>query len=342
MSTAEGDWSKMSEDERCAMVERIFIKHGRFERLTELIEHCHRYSKIAAEPECMFIGGYAGTGKTTLQDHYARRFPRAVLEERSVVPVLRGRVPQRASDKTLVTALLRSIGDPASERGSSYNQTTRLRSFMRDCGTEILILDEFQHFIDKDSQKVLKNISDWLKNLIDETRTPIILCGMPYADEILDAPGNEQLKRRFSVRASLDPFGWDAEEERGEFRGFLKAVDEKLPFPKKARLAGAATSLRFYCATNGRVGKVMKIVRRAAELAIRSSRECLDLEVLAQAYEDRMRADYPDRVNPFETDVTEKDFKPFEEFVPNIASDKRRRNRGDGGGERASRVLSKQ
>lgn len=322
------------------MVERIFIRYARFQRLVELIEHCHQYSKISAEPECMLIGGYSGTGKTTLQEYYAQQYPRTILEEGTAVPVLRGRVPQRASDKTLVTELLQNIGDPAFEKGTAYNQTTRLRLQMRECGTEIVFLDEFQHFIDKDSEKVLKNISDWLKNLIDQTRTPIVMCGMPYAAEILDAPGNEQLKRRFSVRATLDPFGWQKPEERDEFRGFLKSVDVKLPFSKPSRLAGTIMAYRFYCATNGRLGWVMKIVRRAAELAIYGSKECLDLEVLAQAYEDRMREDYPDRANPFAAAEGDLRVTPFEEFVPNIAARDRRRGGGDGV-EKASSVLRK-
>lgn len=330
----------MSPLERCALVERIFIEHKRLKELLESIRHCHEYSKISAEPECMFIGGYAGTGKTTLQEYYARQFPRAVLEERTHVPVLRGRVPQRASDKTLVTELLRCIGDPAAEKGTSYNQTTRLRLLMRECGTEILFLDEFQHFIDKDSQKILKNISDWLKNLIDQSRIPIVLCGMPYADEILDAPGNEQLKRRFSVRVSLDPFGWTTKEEQAEFRGFLKSVDVMLPFQKPSRLADMDMAYRFFCATNGRIGKVMKIVRRAAELAIHAPLECLNLEVLSQAYEDRMRKDYPERVNPF-TEGAKLAPVPFEEYVPNIAAHDRWRNGNGGGGGSISGLLHK-
>jgi hypothetical protein len=331
----------MSPVERCAKVERIFIPHGRFEKLLELVRHCHEYSKISAEPECMFIGGYAGTGKTTLQEYYARQFPHTVLEERTLVPVICGRVPQRASDKTLVTELLSNMGDPAAEKGTSYNQTTRLRMFMRECGTEILFLDEFQHFIDKDSQKVLKNISDWLKNLIDQSRTPIVMCGMPYADEILDAPGNEQLKRRFSVRVSLDPFGWTTNDEQTEFRSFLKSVDVKLPFQKLSRLGGRAMAYRFYCGTNGRVGKVMKVVRRAAELAIHGSMDCLDLEVLAQAYEDRMRNDYPERVNPFDAKVGNLKVVPFEEYVPNIAANNRGRNGNDNDERTASSLLHK-
>ena len=336
------DYSKKSELERCALVERIFIEYPRLTGLLAKIEHCHEYSKIAAEPECMFIGGYSGTGKTTLQKFYARKFPRVVGEEGTVVPVLCGRVPGRPSEKTFVTELLRSMGDPEPERGSADSQTDRFRGFLKECGTYLIFIDEFQHFVDKDSEKVLKNISDWLKNLIDHTRKPIIMCGMPYADMVLDAPGNEQLQRRFSVRASLDPFGWKGNGEDIEFRAFLKAVDDELPFnPNRSfRLSEKTVAFRFYCATNGRVGKVMKVIRRAAELAITRSMKELDLNVLAEAYDERLRHDHPDRINPFATRPETLEIKAFEEYVPNIGVT-RRRSKSGGNGVRASAILKK-
>ena len=145
----------------------------------------------------------------------------------------------------------------------------------------LIILDEFQHFVDKDSWRVLKNVSDWLKNLIDETEVPIVLIGMPYAVEILDAPGNEQLQRRFSVR----------------------------------------------CATNGRVGKIMKVVRKATELALDADLEHLTLDVLADAYDERLMADRPRMSNPFRSEREALKVVPFEEPQMNFAAMSRRSRR---------------
>jgi TniB protein len=341
MSKTREDYSKMSDDKRCTMVERIFVKYPRLDEIRDKIKHCHEYSKISAEPECMFIGGFSGTGKTTLQDYYAEAYPRTVYEEGTIVPVLAGRVPERANNKTLVTELLISMGDPAAESGTAYNQTTRFRKFLKECGTELIFLDEFQHFVDKDSVKVLKNVSDWLKNLIDQTRLPIIMCGMPYAASVLDAPGNEQLQRRFSVRASLDPFGWNTNEEKKEFRAFLKALDDQLPFPQPSRLAEKIMAFRIYCATNGRVGKIMKVVRRATELAIKQSLEKLDLDVFEKAYEDRLRDVHPDRNNPFSEDLNKLKPIPFKEYVPNFGVTKRGAKSEGDDDEKASDVLKK-
>jgi len=59
---------------------------------------------------------------------------------------------------------------------------------MEACKVELLILDEFQHFQDRDSLKVLKTASDWLKLLMDENGVPIVLAGLPYSHTVLDAP----------------------------------------------------------------------------------------------------------------------------------------------------------
>lgn len=316
------NYARMTKLERCALAERIFIIYPRLKRLMDKMEHCLHYSKIAAEPECMFIGGPTGAGKTTLQNYFLQKYPRTFNEDGVIAPVLCARVPNKATDKNLVTELLTRLGDPEAAKGSAYNQTARLRTFMKECEVSLVILDEFQHFVDKDSKKVLKTVSDWLKNLIDQAEKPMILIGMPYADQILDATGNEQLQRRFAVRERLDPFGWLTDEHQKEFRAFLKVVDNQLPLMETSHLADPITAFRFYCATNGVIGKVMKIVRRATELAIEYDEERLTQEILAEAYDDRLRANHPERVNPFREDKARLKVIPPEKPGPDFKQEK--------------------
>jgi archaellum biogenesis ATPase FlaH len=75
--------------------------------------------------------------------------------------------------------MLDSIGDPAADKGTVSSITLRLRKFLKGCEVELIILDEFQHFDDRQSKNILKIISDWLKNLLNQSKVPIILVGMP-------------------------------------------------------------------------------------------------------------------------------------------------------------------
>jgi len=191
------DYSKMSFYERVALAEQIYISYPRLNKLIQRLSHCHQYSKYSCEPECLFIKGPTGCGKTTLYKQYEVQFPRQETLQGTEVTVLSASIPVPATVKGLATTLLFNLGDPIAEKGTILSQTLRLEKLIKHCKVELIILDEFQHIIDRDSHKILQTISDWLKNLLNSTNVPMVLIGMPGSDIILDA--NAQLKRRFST-----------------------------------------------------------------------------------------------------------------------------------------------
>ena len=292
-------YKKMPIEDRVQLVENLYIHFPRNEAALKAIKDCHTHAKIAREAEGLLIQGDTGAGKTTIVKLYTKDYPRACTEEGSVVPVLCATVPVPATCKSLVTTLLAAIGDPAAEKGSQVSQTHRLKRYLEACGVELLMLDEFQHFQDRDSLKVLKTVSDWLKVLMDETRVPIVLAGLPYSHTILDAHGNEQLQRRFAIRIELEAFRYETSKERQDFQRFLRIIDDKLPLAEKSDLADPSTALCFYEATNGVVAHVMKLVRRATQIALESKHERLTLDLLSLAYEQRLAANNPSKPNPF-------------------------------------------
>ena len=89
---------------------------------------------------------------------------------------------------------------------------------------------------------------------------------MPYSEIILQA--NAQLERRFQQRLKLAPFGWETEAQQLELRTFLRHVDGALPFAEAAHFSDIELVRRMYCATAGVTGALMKLVRRAAVLAV--------------------------------------------------------------------------
>lgn len=312
MKVGDKRLAMLTNDERKALVERIYIKFPRLNRVLDKIAYCHTHSKIAAEPECLLITGYQGAGKTTLCREYERKYPRIVTREKQIIPVLATFVPSTTTKKSLPTKILHAMGDGAADRGTAVSQTLRIIKRVDDCEVELLILDEFQHFIDSDSKVILDSVSNWLKDLINDTRKPVILVGMPYSEVVLQA--NPQLERRFSMRESLEPFSWgDTFAKQREFKSFLRRLDARLPLAKSSNLADHETAFRIYCATSGFIGYVMKLIRRAAILAIDRRRECLDLELLAESFQERLSSRFPKRPNPFRTEVEQLKIEPVEQ-----------------------------
>lgn len=291
-------------EDKVELTESIYIGYPRFDALLKKIKFCHEYSCVSAEPECLLVTGPTGAGKTTLLKQYARKFPREVTETRTKVPVLIATIPSPATHKSMVQKLLFELDDPAPGTGTTTSALTiRLYNFLKDCGVELIVLDELQHFIDRDSLKVLQTVSDWLKTLLVDTKIPIVLLGLPESENVINA--NPQLSRRFAHRHSLEPFSFDTQEKMDEFRKFLFALDKQLPFQEHSGLSAVDMAARIYYATDGVVGYVMKLIRKATYLGLLQGRQKLDMDVLAEAFEQHIHSDKPIKnYNPFTEDCS--------------------------------------
>lgn len=297
----------MSVGERIKLVEDVFIKYPGFNDITDKIAECHSRSKVSAEPKCFFITGEAGCGKTTIALYYENLYPRQTTEEGAVIPILSSTLFAPATVKGLATGLLDSLGDPMADAGTITNQTLRLYHLIEKCGVQMIILDEFQHLIDRDSDTVLGVASDWLKNLLNRTRLPMVLIGLPYSIRILKT--NPQLRRRFSVMKEIKAFGWETPEEQEAFFKFLKAVDDALPLKELSHINSLDTAFRLHCASRGLISNIMKVVRTAAIMAIERGVERLTPELMALSYDDEIASLYPGHPNPFLAEG--KDLKPL-------------------------------
>ncbi len=213
------------------------------------------------------------------------------------MPVVTAAIPVPATAKSLATRLLVALGDPLAERGTTVQQTLRVARLLKEYRVELLILDEFQHFIDRDSNHILLTVANWLKDLINESQVPLVLTGMPYSEVILQA--NAQLERRFQQRLRLAPFGWDTAEQQIELQTFLQHVDAALPFTEVTHLSDTEMARRIYCATAGVTGAVMKLVRRAAVLAVTRGATRVSQALLAEAYDERLAAGNQHLPHPF-------------------------------------------
>lgn len=308
---ARGDVRVLPLPERLALVEQARVLYPRWQFLYAEIAACHAWRYLAgepAEPHCLMLVGPTGVGKSKLVDSYARAYPPTVATdargERTQRPVVQATIPTPATVKSLAVTLLVALGDPRPTSGTVVTMTDRLVRYMADCGVELLILDELQHFVDRNSHRVLEDASNWLKLLLKTTRVSCVLVGLEHEAELL-LRANAQLGRLFGDPYVLAPFAWD-EARPGtidDFRRLLAEIERLMPLAEPSDLAGGDMARRLFVASGGTMGLLMALVRRAAHLALTEGRERLDAATLARAFAHRLAGERRGIANPFVSGV---------------------------------------
>jgi hypothetical protein len=295
--------AELSPQERIALIYRIRVWYPRMKGIYDELVRAYEMNPFTPDPECIALLGRFRTGKTTLVESFCDQHPRVIREEMTVVPVLKAVVPAKASMNTMLTGLLAALGDPLAERGSMGVKYYRLQRFIVDCGVRMIILDEANHFVDRDSERVLHDVSNTMKTLAKEQNVACVLVGLPYTEEVLKV--NEQFGSLFGDPLVLEPFQWDEEQPKTveEFRIFLHQVEGQLPLAEQSCLSSKEMAWRCFVATHGKVGYVMRLLRRAAEDAVREGEPGLSRELLFAAFQHTLAGKRRSVGNPFTNDV---------------------------------------
>lgn len=294
-----------TKSERISIANQVYASYPLFDQILEDIDRCHDSPNIKGDddPDCLLLTGDTGAGKTTIYKTYAQNYPIQETEEGNIVPIIHAVTPSAATIKGLVTVLLKQLGDPLHDKGTTISKTIRLYDLLADCQVELIFLDEFHNFKDLDSDKVLRNVCDWLKNLILNTKIPIVLFGKEGSENILKAD-NFHLSRRINYRHRLVPFPrLDTDPSPESFRKFLSEVESKLPLAIKSGLAEQSLADRIYYATDGTIGHVMTLIRKGATHAIDQDLDQLDLDILGFIYDKHIKHDKSfKKTDPFSGD----------------------------------------
>lgn len=216
------------------VVENTLVPHTAFWGGKARIEQCYENAGSSPEPICLAVIGESRTGKSRLLEEASRPWKTMRTKEGLYVPTISIKTPARPTVKGVVTRLLEELGDPQWDKGTETVKTMRLEKLIERVGTKVLFMDEFQHFHDRNLNKVSQEVADWLKSLVDETKICLVVVGLPNCQAVIDQ--SEQLSGRFLHPIKLPRFDWADEKSREEFAGILGAFFESISFFLKYRI----------------------------------------------------------------------------------------------------------
>lgn len=236
------------------------------------------------------VDGQATLGKTTIVLHMGRIFEglaqRAYeakgLHGRHVefIPVVYCSVPSSTTPKKLLQALNRFYGNPFADRDSEVKLKSRLHDIAMACGTGLFILDDIHNL--HRGNKSAESVNDLIKELANLIPATFVYAGINCEESILLMDSRTAGKGRFTqtqyrfalhkVRAF--PFDVHLGDE-SEWLEFLAGVEEHLCLLRYRPGWLVRQALYLYLRTEGGIGSLIRLVRTAANNAIRDGSEHL-------------------------------------------------------------------
>jgi type II secretory pathway predicted ATPase ExeA len=263
----------------------------------------------------MLVLGEAGTGKTSLCRWLVMRYPMRRLSEGDRIPVLRIQIPPAATIIGICDAFLRALGDPSPNQGTTTAKSQRVVTLCRNCGVELMLVDEAQHLQDRGSAKTHYQVADFFKNLIDEISVPTVMLGLPRLVELLQT--NDQLRRRFSRRIWLALGQSETDSIETECLQLFLSLASLIDVPvRSAPFGPGEMGRRIYFACDGRVAYVKKILFSALRRSLEQGHDVIDAELLQRAFSEEIWPEGTGPLNPFHNDFAfrrlDRGGEPFE------------------------------
>jgi len=272
-------------------LDELVIFHPKLNQILNYVEDCHNSVQVFDRPQCMRIDGPSGVGKTTIYNIHKRKYPDISDSGGEHKNVLYSRIPCPAYIGGLASKLLYDLGDPFYHKRNNITITThRLYDLLKACNVKIIFLDEVQHLVDRNSQKLIRDSSDWFKELIDETKIPVIFLGMPDSKRIFIE--NEQLANRVRITESISPFKYDE-----MYRKILIIYDQLLPFKELSGFADPDMSRRIYLGSKGLMKNIHDLITESSIIALQNDSSRITMPMLFKAYNKIFYTNFED--NPF-------------------------------------------
>lgn len=189
------------------------------------------------------------------------------------IPVVYVQAPPKPDERMFYVNILEVLNAPYNLREKSLRLYQQVASILRKVENKILIIDEIQHILAGSyvSQRVFLNVIKYLANDLQ-----IVIVGSGIRDALSAINTDKQLANRFEP--ALLP-KWKMDDE---YLRLLTSFEALLPLRKPSNLAEDSIALKVLSLSGGTIGEIATILKKAATQAIKTKKECIDLQLLGK------------------------------------------------------------
>ncbi|WP_447586517.1 TniB family NTP-binding protein [Pseudoxanthomonas mexicana] len=231
---------------------------------------------------CLLICGESGVGKSTLIRWLTKNLRSVKTDAGWSRPAIFVEVPASPTAIAVCEALLDALGDPRPSAGTRPQKFRRLREKLAEQQVRLLVLDDLQHVFDRESERVLFDASEGIKQILVEHPMSILCAGLADASKVVES--NEQLKRRHMATVHLRRFDWNSARSRSSFVAVLSAVVQALGDFEFPDLEDEGVAVRFYLGSGGIMDFIFKIFLLATWFAMKAKKRTVGMREFSRAW----------------------------------------------------------
>jgi hypothetical protein len=285
-------WANVPKNIRYDKVGELSVDRDIETRVHSVLDRVRARRLREPEPSNVLVTGETGVGKSKILQGYIAR-PENQVERlpdgRIRRPVFNVEIRTLATPRSTAVQMLKLLGltDRHFHSGSVADLTERVKHHMIEQGVELCTLDEFNNTLSDDGRVRSFKVAMWVKDLCkSKTRDgdnpngkigeniPFAMIGTPKSERIVDPTVNNELASLTPFRMTISRYEYDTPEAVAEFRSFLDALDEELPFDEFSELGTPDENGRcpladkIHMVTYGLLRPLGFLIREAANMAI--------------------------------------------------------------------------
>lgn len=236
-----------------------------------------------SDQQCMLLTGDTGVGKSHLINHYKKQVLASQNYGRESIPVLVSRISSGKGLDATLTQMLMDLELFGSHQRKKHGYATDLRKKLVDnlvkAKVELLIINEFQELIEFKTVQERQLIANAFKYISEEARVPIVLVGMPWAEQIAEEP---QWSSRLVRRRKLEYFS--LQKDSKYYRQYLMGLAKYMPFEEPPKLADKHVAIPLFAACRGENRILKHFLLEALKNALLAGANTLENQHFADAY----------------------------------------------------------
>lgn len=280
--------NKTNEERITYISEDRWIHYPQAEEIIQTLESIKTYEKNKTRVTSILLVGSSNNGKTSLLEEFVRRNPsydyysensdkltKEFFDNYNVIgiPALSILAPNEPNESRLYSNILNKIFAPFNERDSVARKQYLVEYYLDLLNVDMLIIDEIHNILSGSIAKQ-KQVLNAIKNLSNHLKIPIVLSGTK--DALRAVSTDTQISSRFR-QIYLKKWKMDK-----EFVSLLATFLKTLPLKKESTILTVNTSMEILELSDGNIGDIVGLLKKAAIYAIKSESERITLKEIKE------------------------------------------------------------